>query len=174
MRWTVGRKAVLGSLGALALATASASAVGLPESQGQPGRRHGGHLWGGPQRMGQALDLTEEQRASFKQLAEEHHKAVQPLRQQERELRQQIRQQLEGGNADATTIGQLTIQAHSIGKQLRESHAALMERFEGLLTPEQKAKLEEMKSQRGKRMERRERSGPRREKRGAAAQGAEL
>ena len=152
MRWTVGRKAVLGSLGALALASASAYAVGAPEAGGRPGRTQGRGEWGGPMRMGMmgALNLTEEQRASFKQIVEEQHQAQQPLRQQERELREQIRQQLDGGNADPTTIGQLTIQAHALGKQLHESRAALMERFEALLTPEQKARLEQLKSERGR------------------------
>jgi protein CpxP len=146
-RWKFGRAAVLGSLGALALAATSVQAGDEPGRQGR-------HQWR-EMRMGRDLNLTDEQRASFKSIREEHRKAQEPLRQQHRELRQQIRQQLEGGNADPTAIGQLTIQAHALGRQLRESHAGLRERFEALLTPEQKARLEELKSQRGQRGQRR-------------------
>ncbi|HEX6739670.1 MAG TPA: Spy/CpxP family protein refolding chaperone [Vicinamibacteria bacterium] len=172
MRWTVGRK-VLGSLGALALAAASVYAVEGPGGEGHAGFRHGGRGWGGPMRMVRALNLTEEQRAQFKQLAEEHHKAQQPLREQAQALHQQLRQNLESGTPDAAAVGQLAIQAHAVEKQLHESRAQLMERFEGLLTPEQKAKLEELKSQRGQRGF--DRSGPRRQKRTAPdAPGAQL
>jgi protein CpxP len=160
-RGKVGRKAVLGSLGVLILAAAGAYAAGVPEGGG-PGRRHGRHEFGAF-RMGQALNLTDEQRASMKQIMEEHHKALEPVRKQHHELREQIRQQLESGNADATAIGQLTIQAHGLEKQLHESRSDLRERFEALLTPEQKARLEELKSQReqrGPRMRRPGRSGP--------------
>jgi Spy/CpxP family protein refolding chaperone len=165
---TVGRKTFVGSLGALALAAASAYAAAAPEAEGARGRRHGRHEWGMAAHMARALDLTEEQRASFKQVLQETAKAQEPLRQQERELRQQIRQQLEGGSPDATAIGQLTIQAHGLAKQRRESWKGVTERLEGLLTPEQKTKLEEMKS---RREERGRRTGPQREKR---APGAEL
>jgi periplasmic protein CpxP/Spy len=165
MRWTIARKTVVGSLGALALATASAYAVAVPEGGGRMGRMHGGRGWGGPQRLWRGLDLTEEQRASLRQILQEHHQAQEPLRQQERELRQQIRQQLDGGSPDPATIGQLTIQAHAVGKQRRESWAGVSQKMEGLLTPEQKAKLEELKSQRGQRE--RGRIGPGRQKRAA-------
>ena len=141
------RRAMVGSLGVLMLG-AGAYAANTPEDEGT-GRRHGRHGMA-PFRMARALDLTDEQRAAFKQILEEQHKASEPLRTQHRELREQIRQQLEG-NADATTVGQLTIQAHAVGKQLHESRAQVRERFEALLTPEQKAKLEALKSQRGTR-----------------------
>ena len=146
-RGKVGRK-VVGTLGVLVLATAGAYAAGGGEPGDGPGGRHGRHGWGGRMGIMRGLNLTDEQRASFKEIAEEHRKAQEPLRKQHHELRQQIRQQLESGNADAATIGQLTIQAHALGKQLHESRAALKDRFEALLTPEQKAKLEERKSQR--------------------------
>jgi Spy/CpxP family protein refolding chaperone len=132
----------------LAVAAVSVYAQDAPEAGGRPGRMHA--RWGGPLRVARALNLTEEQRASVKALMEEHHQSLQPLREQERDLRQQIRQQLDGGSADPTTIGQLTIQAHAVGQQLHQSHAALMERFQALLTPEQKARLEQLKSERGR------------------------
>jgi periplasmic protein CpxP/Spy len=144
-------KAVLGTVGVLALATAGAYAAGAGDTGDGPGGRHGRHGWGGRMGIMRGLNLTDEQRASFKEIVEEHRKAQEPLRKQHQELRAQIRQQLESGNADAATIGQLTIQAHALGKQLHESRAALKDRFEALLTPEQKAKLEERKSQREKR-----------------------
>jgi periplasmic protein CpxP/Spy len=147
----------------LALSMASAGAYAGTESPAAEGPgRHGPH---GARRFGmmvRALDLTEEQQASLKQMMDEQRKAVEPLVQQQRELRRQIREQLDSESADAATVGQLTIQAHNLGKQLGAAHDGMKERFESILTPEQKTKLEQLKAERGKRGFRRPgRFGPR-------------
>jgi periplasmic protein CpxP/Spy len=98
-----------------------------------------------------ALDLTDEQKASLKSIMEEQRKVSEPQREQIRAVRQQVRELLDSGKADATQVGRLTIQAHTLGLQLREAHKRAFEKFEAQLTPEQKAKLDEMKEQRGKR-----------------------
>lgn len=140
----------------LALAVAGGSTMAVA---GEGGRTHGrgGHGFRGFH----GLDLTEEQRTQAKAIFEEQRKASEPQRAQMRELRQQMREQLDSGKADATAIGQLAIQTHAIGQQLREARERGHERFLAILTPEQKAKLEQMKSERGKRGFGRRGFGPR-------------
>jgi len=133
----------------LALAVAGAGTVAVA---GEGGHR-GSHGRGGPGgfRGFRGLDLTEEQRTQAKAIFEEQRKASEPQRAQMHELRSQMREQLDSGRADATAIGQLAIQTHAIGQQLREARERSHERFVAILTPEQKAKLEQMKSERGNR-----------------------
>ena len=58
---------------------------------------------------------------------------------------------LDSGKADPAEVGRLTIQAHTLGLQLREQYKRAFEKFEAQLTPEQKAKLDQMKQERGTR-----------------------
>jgi Spy/CpxP family protein refolding chaperone len=80
---------------------------------------------------------------------EEQRKVTEPQREQMHAVREQIRQLLDGGKADPAEVGRLTIQAHALGLQLRESHKQAFEKFAAQLTPEQKAKLDQMKQERG-------------------------
>jgi periplasmic protein CpxP/Spy len=142
----------------LALAMAGAGTVAVA---GEGGHR-GHHGRGGFGFRGfRGLDLTEEQKTQAKAIFEEQRKAGEPQRAQMQALRQQMREQLDSGKADATAIGQLAIQAHAIGSQLREARERVHERFVAILTPEQKAKLEQMKSERGERGFGRRGFGPR-------------
>jgi Spy/CpxP family protein refolding chaperone len=133
---------------ALALAVASTGALALAD-QGEGHRFHGrgpGFAHGL-----RALDLTEEQQAALKSIMQEQRQASEPQREQMRGLRQQIRQLLDSGKADPAEVGRLTIQAHTLGLQLREQHKRAFEKFGAQLTPEQKAKLDQMKQEREKR-----------------------
>ena len=142
----------------LALAVAGAGTVVVA---GEGGYR-GSHGRGGTGFRGfRALELTEEQRTQAKAIFEEARKASEPQRAQMHELRSQMRVQLDSGKADATAIGQLAIQTHAIGQQLREARERAHERLVAILTPEQKAKLEQMRSERGNRGFGRHGFGPR-------------
>lgn len=142
----------------LALAMAGAGTVAVAGEGGHRGHHgRGGAGFGGFR----ALDLTEEQKTQAKAIFEEQRKASEPQRAQMHELRKQMREQLDSGKADATAIGQLAIQTHAIGSQLREARERGHERLLAILTPEQKAKLEQMKSERGKRGFGRRGFGPR-------------
>jgi Spy/CpxP family protein refolding chaperone len=133
---------------ALALSVAGAGALALA-NEGDGRRFHGRGM--GFERGLRALDLTEDQQAALKSIMQEERQASEPQRNQIREVRQQIRTLLDSGKADPTEVGRLTIQAHTLGKQLREQHKRAFERFEAQLTPEQKAKLDQMKQERGQR-----------------------
>jgi Spy/CpxP family protein refolding chaperone len=130
----------------LALSVAGTGTVALANEGGRPHGRGPGFGRGF-----HALDLTDDQKAAFKSAMEEARANTKAQREQVRQIRDQIRQQLDSGKADAATVGRLTIQAHTIRMQLREAHKRAFETFEATLTPEQKAKLDQMKEERGKR-----------------------
>jgi periplasmic protein CpxP/Spy len=133
---------------ALALVVAGTGALALAnEGEGRHSRGRGAGFYRGLQ----ALDLTDEQKAAFKSIMEEQRQVSEPQREQIQAVRQQVRQLLDSGKADPTEVGRLTIQAHTLGLQLREQHKRAFERFEAQLTPEQKAKLDQMKQEREQR-----------------------
>ncbi|MET0556868.1 MAG: Spy/CpxP family protein refolding chaperone [Vicinamibacteria bacterium] len=140
---------------AVAVAGAGTLAIAGEGHRGPHGRGGAGF------RGFRGLDLTEEQRTQVKAIFEEQRKASEPQRAQMHELRKQMREQLDSGKADASAIGQLAIQTHAIGSQLHEGRERAFERVSAILTPEQKAKLEQMKSERGKRGFGRRGFGPR-------------
>jgi Spy/CpxP family protein refolding chaperone len=133
---------------ALALAVAGTGTLALADEGGHH-RFHGR----GPGffRGLRALDLTDDQKAALKTIIQEERQASQPQREQIRAVREQIRTLLDGGKADPAEVGRLTIQAHTLGAQLREQHKRAFERFEAQLTPDQKAKLDQMRQEREQR-----------------------
>jgi Spy/CpxP family protein refolding chaperone len=133
---------------ALALAVAGPGTLALA-NEGEGPRFHGrGHGFGHGLR---ALDLTDDQKAAFQSIMQEHRKSSEPQREQMRAVRQQMRQLLDSGKAEPAEVGRLAIQAHTLGLQLREQRKRAFEKFEAQLTPEQKAKLDQMKQERGQR-----------------------
>jgi Spy/CpxP family protein refolding chaperone len=133
---------------ALALAVAGAGTVALAnEGEGPRFRGRGAGFYRGLR----ALDLTDDQKAALRSIMQEQREASEPQREQIRAVRQQIHQLLDGGKADPAEVGRLTIQAHTLGLQLREQHKRAFEKFEAQLTPEQKAKLDQMKQEREQR-----------------------
>jgi Spy/CpxP family protein refolding chaperone len=106
--------------------------------RGMHGRHHG---FG---RGMEALNLTEAQREQLK---------GKPVMEQQRQLRKQIREALESGNADATKIGQLEIRAFQLRQQMKAAHEKAQADFVNVLTAEQKAQWEKMREQRKERFE---------------------
>lgn len=133
------------SLGAILMVAAVAFAAG----------EHGGwkHM-GGPGEMGahhaamiaQALDLTADQQAAAKKLHEELAAKAQPLMTQHHQQMAEIKTLLDGGNADATEIGQKVIAAHATGQQLKALHEDFKARFSTLLNADQLDKLKKLEA----------------------------
>ncbi len=132
----------------VALAAASAALAG-PDAGKRPGR-DGRHL----QLLADELGLTDEQEANWKALREQNRAEMEPLRNEGRELREKLRAAVEAENPDPQAVGAATLALEQHRKAVEEAHKAFRERLNGLLTPEQKTKLEALKAQR------RERRGP--------------
>mgnify|MGYP001145629125 CR=1 FL=1 len=114
----------------------------------EPGHRGGGHF---ADRLAERLDLTTDQKAAWQNLREEHRAEVEPLMTRVHEQRDQIREALESGSADATAVGQLMINNHQVHQQIKASREAMEEAFRNLLTTEQQQTLDEIKASRGER-----------------------
>ena len=123
----------------------------------QPGWRHHAGMnkaaaaGGMPQRMvahlTTALALTEDQQAAWKPLRDKLAAAVSPLAAEARQKHQAIHAGLTN-NADAATLGQLMIDAHNLGQQIRAAHDAYDKEFTALLTEDQAAKYSALKAAR--------------------------
>ena len=154
--------------GAAALSLFGLAAIGLAGEGGgfgdrEPGMRGRHHEGRRGMREGfRDLNLTDEQKAQFKTLREQQREAMRPLMEQRRELREQIRQALEAANPDTARIGQLEVQAHRLDQQLRAEHEKMHAAFLNILTPEQKAKVEQRRQEHE---QRREQFTPRRQER---------
>jgi protein CpxP len=138
---------------AAALTVAAGAPIAIAQTQGgsEGGwhRRHGG--FGGRGGMkGEFfgnLDLTDAQKAQLKQVRETHRQAIEPLAQQIRTKRQELRQLGDGATFDeAAAQAKLTeiaaLEAKLMGERFRVRQEML-----NVLTPEQKAQLEQRKAE---------------------------
>ena len=140
---------------ALAASIAVAQTVTTDQStqQGTSTERHGGFRgphkgWGGMRGgMFKQLNLTADQQAKMKQIRERFGTQNKPLFDQLRAKRQELRQASEGGTFnEALATQKLTemasLQAKEMGEQFK-----LHQEMLSVLTPEQKAQLEQSKAQ---------------------------
>lgn len=95
-----------------------------------------------PERMAELLGLTDEQRASWEQLREEFHAALEPLVEQQRAAADKLHQALASEQPDALSVGKLVIALHQQRKQTEQQHEALQQRLRATLSPEQQAKFD--------------------------------
>ncbi len=162
------KTAAIATLSAIALATSIAFAQtatpGQGDTQGTRTERHGGGKhrgdWGGMRRGGffGQLNLTEDQKTKIQQIHQSFAERNKPLHEQLRAKRQELRQAQEGGTFnEALATQKLTemasLEAKLMGERFREHQETL-----SVLTPEQKAQLEQSKAQfKARRGERRQR-----------------
>ena len=146
----------IATLSAIALAASIAVAQTVTtdqgNQQGQRTERHGGRGehkgWGGMRGgMFKQLNLTDDQKAKMKQIRESFATQNKPLHDQLRAKRQELRQASEGGTFnEALATQKLTemasLQAKEMGEQFK-----LHQEMLSVLTPEQKAQLEQSKAQ---------------------------
>lgn len=132
---------VLGALFSLLLA------VGASAQRG-PGMRHHGH--GGPRglmnvdRLAEYLDLTAAQKTQVEQLREKMKTAMEPLREEHRELAEAVHTALENG-ADATIVGTAVIASHQHREKMRAIHEQYDGELETILTPAQLSRWQALK-----------------------------
>jgi Spy/CpxP family protein refolding chaperone len=98
-----------------------------------------------PRLLARYLRLTEAQIEQQKELVQAHRAVVEPLAAQHRELRADLREALEGSSPEACSVGELVLDLHAVGDQIRAARAELDEAFSAILTPEQLARYEALK-----------------------------
>ena len=97
--------------------------------------------------MMKALNLTDDQKAQAKQIFGDARTASQPLREQLRDARQQLANDVKA-NAPENVIAKDSSAVGSLVSQMTTIRAKAMQQFYGTLTAEQKAKADELKTQR--------------------------
>ncbi|HUP65425.1 MAG TPA: Spy/CpxP family protein refolding chaperone [Thermoanaerobaculia bacterium] len=144
------------TLAAVALVAVATIALAHPGSA--PQRRMGGgegHFMGLGPRIVAYLELTEAQKAQAKAIHDGARASIEPLMEQRRQTRWSIEDLLDGENPSASSIGELVITNRKIDDQVRVIRENARAQFVALLTPEQKAKYDEMMARQEERRERR-------------------
>lgn len=139
---------------ALAASIALAQSVKTDRGKGQGTRSawrgRGGHgqRWGG-MRGGflKQLNLTDDQKAKLKQMRESFAAGDKPLREELRAKRQELRQASEGGTFNETLATQKLTEMAGLEAKLMGERFKLHQEMLTVLTADQKAQLEQMKSQ---------------------------
>jgi len=149
----------IATLSAIALAASIvvAQTVKTPQDNGQGtrpewrGRSRGDHKGMRGMRAGgffKQLNLTEDQKAKMKQIRESFAQTNKPLHDQLRAKRQELRQASEGGTFNEALATQKLTEMASLEAKLMGERFQLHQQMLSVLTPEQKAQLEQAKTQR--------------------------
>jgi protein CpxP len=97
------------------------------------------------------LDLTDAQKTQLKQMRETHRQSLGPLMTEIRTKRQEIRQSSQGGTFDEALVRQKLIEIAPLEAKLMAERRRLHQEMLSVLTPDQKAKVEQFKSRRSER-----------------------
>jgi protein CpxP len=126
------------------------------DGKGWHGRRGGGFGHHGMGGIFRALNLTDAQKAQAKQIRESHQASIQALREQIRAKHMEIRQSEQGGTFNEALATQKLTEVAGIQAKLMGEEFQIRQQMLSLLTPEQKAKLDQLRTEwKAKRAERR-------------------
>src|SRR5215510_14506299 len=146
----------IATLSAIALAASIAVAQTVGTPQGTTPEKHGGFRgehnggWRGMRADGfgfRQLNLTDDQKAKMKQIRESFAAQNKPLFDQLRAKRQELRQASEGGTFNEALATQKLTEMASLEAKLMGERFKLHQEMLSVLTPEQKAQLEQSKAQ---------------------------
>jgi len=138
---------ILTPLALAALVTlAAAAAFGQPPGDERRARGMHGHGRDGGRDLTEFLGLTDEQEQQWRDAHRSHFESLRPTFEKIRDVREQLRAELEESSPDAATVGGFVIQIHELDAELESSHAELETTLRGILTDEQETKLEAWKA----------------------------
>ena len=98
-------------------------------------------------RMFSQLNLTDAQKAQFKQIRESHSATIQSLRQQIHEQMQAIHQSNNATTFDEALVSQKLAQVAPLQAKLMGEEFKIHQEMLNVLTPEQKTKLDQLREQ---------------------------
>lgn len=120
------------------------------ERVGKRHKRWGRHGMRGGMRMFRDLDLSDAQKQQASAIIERYKEMSKPQREEMRQLRQQ-----RGQTATGAVDTQAQARAESLRAELRETHKRMQDELLTILTPDQRAKFEQLKQERKARHEER-------------------
>jgi Spy/CpxP family protein refolding chaperone len=127
---------ITGALGVVSLGAQTA-----PATPAEPGVHAG--RGGGRARLLRKLNLTPDQQMQARQIFQDARSQSGPVREQMKQLREQLRQAAKSGAGDAT-IDQLARQEAPLAGQLAAIRAKAFEKFYAVLNADQKQQLDAM------------------------------
>lgn len=106
-------------------------------------RRHAGRL----KAILQQLNLTDQQKTQVKQIWANHRESMTPIANQLRSKRQELRQSIQGATFDEALVTQKLTEMAGLKAKLVGERFKIRQETLSVLTPEQKAKLDQMREQ---------------------------
>jgi Spy/CpxP family protein refolding chaperone len=137
---------VMTSVAAAALALGGWVAMAQAQGPGSPAPHDRGYGRGfaGP-RLAEALGLSDDQKAQLDALRSKQRETMRPLMEAVRQAHDALKKSMDADSPDPATVGQAALTLNAAEKKLRAAHEAAFEEMKSILTPEQQAKLEQMK-----------------------------
>ena len=102
-------------------------------------------------RVADYLQLSPDQVTAWQQIHKDTAATMQPLQENARSLREQLRTALDAPSPDTAAVGALSIQLASVRKEMRAAHEGAKAKRMAVLTADQQAKLEAFEAARGAR-----------------------
>ena len=115
------------------------------QAQG-PGPRDPGAILHNPRALARYLHLTPDQITATQKLAADLKATVEPLRQQEKQLRDAFETAVSAPNANPCDVGQAALALHANHEKIKAALDDFDKKFSALLTPEQLARYEALKA----------------------------
>ena len=97
------------------------------------------------ERMSRVLQLTDDQKAEWRRLREEHDASVRPLLRQMRDTTERLEAEANLENPDPTAVGQLELDRRAIARQLRAPRVQMNEDLGRLLDRDQTIRWEALR-----------------------------
>lgn len=98
------------------------------------------------ERMARVLQLTDDQKAEWRRLREEHDASVRPLLRQMRDITERLETEANLENPDPTAVGQLELDRRSVAGQLRAPRIRVDEDLARLLDRDQTIRWEALRN----------------------------
>ena len=109
---------------------------GAPSTRGQ----------GRGQRLADYLGLSDDQKATWKSLHEQHRTEMQPLMQEGKDLRDRLRTAMNASTPDPNAVGQATLAMKEHREKIKAAQQAFETRLVGTLNDDQKTRYEAFKA----------------------------
>lgn len=115
------------------------------EAQRGGASRDPGAILHNPRALARYLRLTPEQVTAAQRLQADLRADLEPLRANEKQLREALRTQVEAANPNACSVGQALLAVRANEEAIRDAVEEYDRQFSALLTPEQLARYEALK-----------------------------
>ncbi len=96
-------------------------------------------------RMARVLQLTEDQKAEWRRVSEDHRAQVRPLLREMRELSQRLEEEANGAAPDPAVVGQLELDRRGVAQRLTAAQGAVEKDLVRLLDREQKIRWDALR-----------------------------